>query len=91
MNFMIFMKTTITISKDLKDKLDTIGLKSESYDVIVQRLYDNFQDTHKASVQSFVREQVRKYETELTPVKKAMLTEVVKGRTQSWDSVKKQL
>lgn len=89
---MTFMKTTITISKDLKDKLDEISTKSESYDIIVQRLYDGFMKTRQQTVQMFAREQLKKYgDGEISPVKKAMLKEVAKGNSRPWSEVRKEI
>lgn len=34
-------KTTIQVSKELKDKIASFGTKGESFEVILKRLYDN--------------------------------------------------
>jgi hypothetical protein len=85
------MNTTITISKELKANLDMIGLKSESYNDIVQKLYDHYHKQYRKPLASFVHEQLTAYETELTPVKKAMLREIAKGNSKPWSEVKQHL
>lgn len=34
------MNTTIQLSKEMKDKIASFGMKNESYDTILRRIYD---------------------------------------------------
>jgi predicted CopG family antitoxin len=85
------MNTTITISKELKEKLDSIGLKSESYNDIVSRLHDVYMQSQRQTVQLFVRETLAKYGSEMSPIKKKMLQQVANGNSRPWSEVKKEL
>ncbi len=39
--FIIFIMTTIAIKTETKNKLDEFGLKSETYDDIINKLYES--------------------------------------------------
>ena len=39
-------KTTIQVSKETKSKLNEIGKKGDTYDSIIQKLLENFEDAN---------------------------------------------
>lgn len=81
------MNTTITIKKELKLKLDTIGKKSESYNDIIERLCNSYEATERYAVRKHAANLLK----DANPYHKKLLKEVAEGRSKSWEEVKREL
>jgi hypothetical protein len=88
------MNTTITISKQLKEKLDGVGTKKDSYNDIVTKLYEFYFENERMRFRSFICEKAEKYgksNNEISNFHKKILKDVADGKSKSWDEVKHEL
>jgi hypothetical protein len=93
MDSIVTMDTTVTIKKDLKAKLDTIGLKSESYNDIIEKLYNKFLQTEREAVQKHAKKLLILHDSKSTAdtYHRKILEDVASGNSRSWNEVKKEL
>lgn len=88
------MKTTITIDKNVKDILDEISIKSESYNDIIKRLVETYFSLERETVRKKAEKLVQLYSLSTDPKDKAhalILQDVAKGESLSWETLKKEL
>ncbi|MFT4312711.1 MAG: hypothetical protein ACMXYF_05790 [Candidatus Woesearchaeota archaeon] len=87
------MNTTITIKKELKAKLDEIGLKSESYNDIIERLYASYEKNQTYVLKKYASKLLTLHEssTKADTYHRKILEKVASGESKSWDQIKREL